>query len=196
MSDELAPVLLDVGRLVWRRWRGGAPTGIDRVCLAYAERFASTADVAVQWRGRRFIVAGADAQRLVGALIEGGPDTRPRLFAALAAAVPRAVGRRPRRDGLYLNVGHTGLDDPGLPDWIARTGLRAVFFVHDLIPIEVPEFCRPGEGERHVRRMTSALRSAAGIITNSHATLDALRRFADERGWPTPPALPPAHAAD
>ena len=82
---------------------------------------------------------------------------------------------------IYLNVGHTGLHEPALAPWIATHGLRAVYFIHDLIPITHPEFCRAGEALKHEARMRNALASATGIIGNSQTTLNDLYNFASER---------------
>jgi glycosyltransferase involved in cell wall biosynthesis len=104
--------------------------------------------------------------------------------------LPLALLRAHRRTGtagrLYLNVGHTGLDEAALPGWIARNRIKAIYLVHDLIPITHPEFCRDGEDEKHRRRMRNVLASATGVIGNSHATLADLRRFAGEFGVAVP----------
>jgi len=189
------PLLLDVGRLVWRGWAGRLPTGIDRVCHAYLDRYAGRAHGVIQWKGRRFVLPPADTARLAALLTGDIADRRPRLAAVLARALRRAV-RPPCRGALYLNVGHTGLDDPGLVDWITRHELRAVHLIHDLIPLETPEYCRPGEAARHERRMRHALASASGVIGNSRATLDALDAFGAARGLPRPPAVAAWLAAD
>lgn len=188
-SDAGPRMLIDVSRLIWRGWRGRLPTGIDRVCLAYLAQFGARADAVVQWRGRRIVLARADSQALMALLQKGGPHLRRDLIARFARALPFAWGLRPKRGALYLNIGHTGLDDPSLGDWIARHDLRAVHLIHDLIPIDTPEFCRAGEAEKHVRRMTNALRSASGIIGNSQATLDGLCAFAERRRLPVPPMV-------
>jgi glycosyltransferase involved in cell wall biosynthesis len=89
---------------------------------------------------------------------------------------------------LYLNVGHTGLNDASLPQWIARHEVRAVHLIHDLIPISYPAFCRPGEAERHSERIANALDSATGIIANSQSTIAEIESFAALRS-----ARMPAH---
>jgi len=61
--------------------------------------------------------------------------------------------------------------------------------VHDLTPMTHPEFCRTGESRRHLARMRTIFTTAAGIVTNSKATLYALSRFADQSGWAMPPAI-------
>jgi glycosyltransferase involved in cell wall biosynthesis len=180
------PFLLDISRLIWRWSSGRLPTGIDRVCLAYMEHFGWRSDAIIQWRGRRFVLTGEDAQRIMQLLLRGGAADRGRLIRLLGQNLPRSLANSPEPGQIYLNIGHTGLDDDGLAAWIARQGLRAVHLIHDLIPIEAPEFCRPGEADRHIRRMTNALVSAGGIIGNSQATLDALRDFAGRRHLPCP----------
>ena len=44
--------------------------------------------------------------------------------------------------------------------WIAKHALKAVYLIHDLIPITHPEYCRPSEPARHAIRMRAALRTA------------------------------------
>jgi glycosyltransferase involved in cell wall biosynthesis len=90
---------------------------------------------------------------------------------------------------IYLNVGHTGLDAPGLPQWLLRKQLRPVFLIHDLIPLTHPEYCREGEPERHTQRMANALASAHGVIGNTQATLDDLTVFAAQQGLTMPAQL-------
>jgi glycosyltransferase involved in cell wall biosynthesis len=90
---------------------------------------------------------------------------------------------------LYLNVGHTGLHDRALPAWIAANGVKAVYLVHDLIPITHPQFCRDGEDEKHAARMRHALASASGIIANSQATLDDLAAFGSKRRIRVPESI-------
>ncbi len=181
-------VLLDVSRLVWRRWAGRLPTGIDRVCLAYCDHFAPRARAVLQWRGHVRVLSAQASARLFALLSRETPGFRAQ-FAAMLPAIAVARSRAMRPGQIYLNVGHTGLDDPALPRWIAAHGLRAVFLIHDLIPITHPEFCRAGEAARHTRRITHALNAAHAIIANSAATLRELDAFAAAHDLPCPPQL-------
>ena len=183
--------LLDVSRLVWRVWGGRLPTGIDRVCLEYAEHFGARSQAVVQFKGSTLVFDPEDSDRLFSILLRGfgGRGRKSLLFDLGPAAWLKARKAVPRRGMFYLNVGHTGLDQPKLPAWLARNGLRAIYLIHDLIPITHPQFCRPGELEKHEGRMSNALGSASGIIGNSQATLDELSDFARARGLPMPPAV-------
>ncbi len=181
-------VLMDVSRLVWRWWRGGLPTGVDRVCLAYVEHFRHRAVAVAQRRGRHFVFDAAQSDRLFDAF-RRGPKGFRRRFATIAASALLSGNNKPRRGLIYLNVGHTGLNEPTLPLWVERNGLRAIYFVHDLIPLTHPQFCRLGEVDKHVHRMANVLASASGVIGNSQATIDDLAAFAVERGLPMAPAV-------
>lgn len=186
MTDR--PLLLDVSRLVWRVWTGRLPTGIDRVCLAYLDRFGARSLAVVQRQEFRMVLPADLSDRLFALLRRGGSGFRPGLVRLLGQAMMRR--NRPSIAGkLYLNIGHTGLDAPGLPGWLKRRGLRPVFLIHDLIPITHPEFCRQGEAVRHMARMRHALASAQGVIANSCATLDALAAFAASEGRAMPESV-------
>ena len=188
MSDR--DILIDVSRLVWRFWRGGLPTGIDRVCLAYLQHFAARSQAVVQRRGQYYVFSPRHSDSLFELFLSESGGFRAR-FIRFAPAASLTATNSPQRSGLfYLNIGHTGLNEASLPRWIGRSGLRAIFLVHDLIPLTHPEYCRPGENEKHRQRMENVLRSAAGVIGNSPATIDELAGLAAERGLPMPTAVP------
>lgn len=183
-------LLIDVSRLIWRTWTGRLPTGIDRVCLAYVERFAGRALAVVQRGNLRQILTPALSDAIFRLILEGGPQFRSRAPRLAMRALVAQRGGQSGGDRLYLNVGHTGLDATGLVAWTARARVRPVYLIHDLIPLTHPEFCRVGEDVRHHHRMANALASAAGIIGNSQATLDEFAAFARAQGEPCPPMLP------
>lgn len=185
MADD-APLLLDATRLVWRRWAGRRPTGIDRVCLAYLERFADEAQAVVQHDRFRRILDRQSSNELFGLLRE--PPERFRA-AFVRRAIRRLGGTSCKSHGrLYLNIGHTGLNSEGFRAWVSRSGVRPVYFVHDLIPITHPQFCREGEAEAHSARMRTVLATASGVIGNSQATLDELAKFAAAENRSLPPS--------
>ena len=163
------------------------PTGIDRVCLAYLEEFADRSQAVVQYHGYRRVLGRRSSEQLFRLLGSPGSDFRRKFVAIMVGSILEPAG--PVRGRLYLNIGHTGLDQDGLGEWIKKTGVRPVYFVHDLIPITHPQFCRSGEQEKHQRRMLTVLETAAGIIGNSQATLDDLAHFARQSGREMPPSI-------
>lgn len=92
------------------------------------------------------------------------------------------------RDAVYLHTSHLRLDRPHLFAWLTeRPDVRAVFFVHDIIPIEYPEYGVPGEDARHRVRMATISRHAAAVIVNSHDVGRRLAAFLAREGWRVPP---------
>lgn len=210
-------VLFDATRLVTRANRD-APTGVDRVCLAYAEWLLGLPNVQVdpvrsrrgdlvsldrQWftgvcadlRRRWSGAEGSSAEQALLDVLTASTERRRALRAPPASPMRTETRRRmqiirrlmassTRRRGLarqvYVNVGHTGLDEPAILAGLAQDGIRSVVMIHDLIPITHPEYCRPGDGERHRRRVTTTLRYADAILVNSGYTASTLAAFARE----------------
>ena len=187
MSDR--DLLIDVSRLIWRLWSDRLPTGVDRVCLAYVQHFRARGLAVMQRGGRRYILSRRHSDQLFSILQEQPARFRRQFVGLLARALGAARERPERRRLLYLNVGHIGLDEASLLGWIDRSHVRPVYLVHDVIPLRYPEYCRPGEQQKHGVRMEHVLRSASGIIANSQATLDDLGRFAEMLGLPMPPSI-------
>lgn len=194
VRDNDAPLLLDASRLVWRRWTGTRATGIDRICFAWMDHYRPRAQAVIVHRRGLAILPFATSQALFGLLSrpERATGSTGRFRAALTALTLRRSGHlRDRLEGrgrFLLNPGHTGLDHPGLGEWVRRRAVRPVHLVHDLIPITHPQFCREGEAERHRRRMLAVLDTGAGVIANSAHTLETLGEFASNENRTLPPA--------
>jgi glycosyltransferase involved in cell wall biosynthesis len=179
-------LLLDVTRLIWRRWVGRLPTGIDRVCLAYLEWYRARSQAVIQRRGFRHILSEGASDRLFHALATPDQSLKADLVRILARERLGTLRSQPGRGRLYLNVGHTALQDQGYLAWTQAANVRPVYMVHDLIPITHPEYCRAGEAQRHAHRIRNVLTSAVGIIGNSQATLDILGEFAASQSLTLP----------
>lgn len=221
-------VLFDASRLLSRVERT-APTGVDRVCLAYAEWLLSLPDVKVTpVRGRNDQLVVVDEAwfrecvtklraRWTGAFFERSlTEDEMRLMTALSSDVKssqsvigapppetaQAPGRRRRiwkqffrsqwtrklpDSTLYFNVGHTGLGDPRILTELRDRNIERIVFLHDLIPITHPEFCRPGDRDKHRERVINTLRTASRIVVNSRYTADELAAFAAREGILSPP---------
>lgn len=221
-------ILFDASRLLSRVERT-APTGVDRVCLAYAEWLLSLPDVKVTpVRGRNDQLVVVDEAwfrecviklraRWTGAFFERSlTEDEMRLMTALSSDVKssqsvigapppetaQTPGRRRRiwkqffrsqwtrklpDSTLYFNVGHTGLGDPRILTELRDRDIERIVFLHDLIPITHPEFCRPGDRDKHRERVVNTLKTASRIVVNSRYTADELAAFAAREGIQPPP---------
>jgi glycosyltransferase involved in cell wall biosynthesis len=201
-------LLFDLTRLISRAGRE-TPTGIDRVELAYAEhviggsaplcftmltaagRFGSLPRAAAEeyieatsltWRG------GTAASRQTGRVKRLARALR---LAALSRGerALRAQSRAAGNQSVYLLVSHHHLEKRRA---IARLkqlgGACFVCLIHDLIPIEFPEYALPGQDEKHRRRIETAAGLADAVIVNSVVTRDAFQPYLARAGR-TPPVL-------
>ena len=88
---------------------------------------------------------------------------------------------------IYINVSHTGLDQPNVLGRLAERGVAPVVMVHDLIPIRFPEYCAPKAEGRHLRRMAEVVAHARLAIANSQTTANELSDYAALLGSSAPP---------
>jgi glycosyltransferase involved in cell wall biosynthesis len=208
-------IALDLSRLLSRAGRG-TPTGIDRVELAYAEHLiasrASACFAAVTASGRLGLLkhnAGEQFVAAIGAAWRGTRDQKRQdqqvrqiarqVRIALLAGRERALVSRLRSapaQPVYLLVSHHHLEKRELVARLKeRSGARFICLIHDLIPIEFPEYAKPGQADHHLRRIETAAQLADALIVNSVVTGDALQPHLDRAGR-SPPVLVAPFGAD
>jgi glycosyltransferase involved in cell wall biosynthesis len=204
-------VILDVSRLLACSQRP-TPSGIDRVELAYTRRWidapaANCAFVAQDLRGGFALlprdIVGELAQALEAAWTGGADAARAARHASSVAL--RARGRlllgRGRgalarllangRRTAFLLVSHRALERQAPIEALRRAGAAFVPLIHDIIPVTHPEYARPGQAEKHRRRMASTGAMADGVIVNSEATAQALRPWLRPQAVPVPVLVAP-----
>jgi glycosyltransferase involved in cell wall biosynthesis len=93
-------------------------------------------------------------------------------------------------NAVYLNVSQYPLSAPSYFRWLReRPDVKPVFMIHDLLPIEYPEFFRPESVERHRRRLSVFAKIAAGAIVSTQEVADALLAYLQRLGRKTIPLL-------
>jgi glycosyltransferase involved in cell wall biosynthesis len=180
----------DVTRLLYRHLTNLSHTGIDRVNLEYARWVVEHGGKLCAKRGTHLLELPLDPwmELLVSGLQPGGNanhlSRRARLLLQWWSA------RRPVEAGAAVLVStHSWLGKEKTWRWAAARRLKAVVFIHDLIPIDFPEYQRPEEKTFHEKRMRLTLQHSAAIIVNSRCTASAVQRFAVKERLPVPPVL-------
>jgi len=191
-------VLLDISRLI-SRVRHSTPSGVDRVEMAYARGLMQhygddLAFVAVHPSTLYGRIDRAAALAYLEELERRWEDRgNPPGQRSLADAAPWMKRLMPRRVGVgssrvLVQVSPHHWHRPGLlRRKLAREQVRFVCMVHDLIPIEYPEYARPGGADLHETRMASVADLADAVIVNSAATGASLARWIESRGQTPPP---------
>lgn len=242
-------VVLDISRLL-ARGRKVAPSGIDRVELAYARRWAAMPEdrcvfVAGALSGAWSVLPRRAVEELVAALsiswcgtpaappppwflhdpsVAGGEGkggdwqdhwesqdemqagmqreaqrdaeriaARLRLLAGLGLGAGQLASRLGRLGArrAFLLVSHRALERPGPIQAMRARGCAFVPLIHDLIPATHPEYARPGQSARHLRRIDTTARLADGVIVNSTDTAEVLAPHLRIRPVPPPVIVAP-----
>jgi glycosyltransferase involved in cell wall biosynthesis len=98
---------------------------------------------------------------------------------ARRAVPPRAV---------YINVGYHRFEHPRFFAWLAqRPDVDGVFMIHDLLPLDYPEYFAPGEADKFRARIATALRYAGAFLVSTEAVRRRLQREIEARGLPERP---------
>lgn len=158
-----------------------------------------------RWRVDAGSLGHPHFERVLDWLQAGSQAVAPRLGDGLPAASQapgpgwRRIVQRPRQVGsrrmrthrvehprLYLNTSHGRLFRGTVDRWLRATRMPSVFFVHDLIPIEFPQYNRPREPLRHRARLQTISRHAQHVLVNSAATRDSLHAYLSTSGQRLP----------
>lgn len=194
-------ILFDLSRLISRAGRA-TPTGIDRVELAYAEHLLrgstplSFTMLALSGRFGIFTRSAAEdyVQTLAATWRQVGSYQQIRRAKRLARklrfeallgssrALPAQSASGSNRP-VYLLVSHHHLEKRRVIARLKRqAGASFICLVHDLIPIEFPEYALPGQDDRHRRRIETAAALADAVIVNSSITRDGFAPYLARAG--------------
>lgn len=203
--DLLSPpeIVLDLSRLLSRLLHS-TPTGVDRVEMAYArgllslvpDRVSFAARSALGYYGRLDRAAVLSFLDETEAMWDGSRPTGKfylRLNAArkLLALMPQRAKALSGQNRVYLLASPSNLHKPDrIAGILIREEARFVCLVHDLIPIQFPEYARPEGADLHRKRMDTVGSLADGIIAYSRATADALTTYLADQ-----PVVPPIRVA-
>jgi glycosyltransferase involved in cell wall biosynthesis len=185
-------ILIDISRLLYRRFARRLPTGVDRVSLEYIRRYSGVARAVLNLSGLHVVLPRGASEQVFQLLLDQSihPFADWRFFPRMLLWACKGMwSERAVAGAILFNTGHMGLSGSHYARGLLKRGVRPVFMVHDLIPITHPEYCRPRELERHRRRMQNVLRLAQGIVANSHETLTSLVRFSHRVSLAMPPAV-------
>jgi glycosyltransferase involved in cell wall biosynthesis len=119
----------------------------------------------------------------------------------LIGSARRVVPQR----AVYINVGYHRFEHPKFFAWLAaRPDVDGVFMIHDLLPLDYPEYFEPGEGDKFRERISTALRYGRAFLVSTETVRRRLEREIEARGleprpiWtqPFPSPLAEFSAAD
>lgn len=87
------------------------------------------------------------------------------------------------KGAVYLNVAQHFLEVPFFLRWLdSRPDIRPVFFLHDLLPIDYPEYFPAERKIRFPRILSTALKHAKALIVTCEATRERIARHLRDNG--------------
>lgn len=205
----MSEVILDISRLI-SRVRHARPSGVDRVEMAYARGLAERYGDALRFcavhpTGAYGRITEQTARDYLDYLEHRWDDRKNTVGErSVASVLPWMRRLVPQRSG--VGAGNRGAgascvlvqvsphhlhQTAKVKRILERESARFVCLVHDLIPIDFPEYARPGGAATHERRMETVSQLADAIIANSQATADSFASWAQEKGA----RVPPTHVA-
>jgi len=201
----LPPIILDISRSVSRVSRGRL-TGIDRVEIAYIEHFLewpSPVGFLARFRRHNILLDRSGMRILLSLLKANGPWDNPDILGRirrrrrLASTKVESTLRRLSvcwslkslnfdklvSDGFtYINVGH-GAFHPTFWEKLRAVNVgKIVLLVHDVIPLDYPQYCDPKSVKTFETEFRSALEQADMLIYNSTDTKNRTERWLREWG--------------
>lgn len=213
MSDQPRPLVFNLSRLASRQ-HSSTPTGVDRVDLRHA-RFvleqSNTTTVVFVYQRKDVLhrVAQQTARQLIDNLWQRWRLSQPEapLPAAntlqrltdwarmkfrrgtntlIAPGIKQALAGQP--EPVYINSGQVGVHHLHLHQRLAdELNAHIIFYLHDLIPIDYPEYARSLAGAAtHRQRMATMAQTATTILTNSEYTQDRFRAYCSQHSLPAP----------
>lgn len=112
------------------------------------------------------------------------------LLAATGIGFGRNAARTLAPNAVYINVGQIGLAVPFLLRWLnRRADIRPLFMLHDVIPLEMPEYVAPSAVKAHATMVDQTARYAAGLIVTTKTAQQAIEAELQHRGSRALPTL-------
>ncbi len=126
------------------------------------------------------------------------PQNRRLALQTLGHRLYRQMGADVPRGAIYVNVAQHFLEVPFLFRWLARRpDVMPVFFLHDILPIEYPEYFPAERKVRFPRILSTALTRGRALIVTCETTGERIRRYARDHGYdPVPVHVAPLPADD
>lgn len=163
-------------------------TGVDKVTLAYIRYLAKESCAMIRYPKYWLFLPYELSQLFFNSLLQGkkkqlSKTTWVKRLNAIRYGKPK-LGEQ----NYLLHTSHGGLEKPEFLDFMTKYQLKGIYFLHDLIPIDYPEYCRDGEKQRHQIRLHTMSQGEL-VICNSRYTLSRWQDYCHKNGLNLPTSI-------
>lgn len=170
---------IDITRLYQNQKQAKTVTGVDRVTLAYINRLADVSCAMIRLPKQWLFFSKQESTCLFDKLKNNLPIQLPKKWM-------RFLYKRPAKQNCFLlHTSHSGLENPDFTRKMQEYHLKGIYFLHDLIPVEFPEYCREGEYEKHQQRLLT-MSAGVMVIANSADVANKFKRYCTEQNLSCP----------
>jgi glycosyltransferase involved in cell wall biosynthesis len=178
-------VIIDITRLIWYMFKRKLPTGIDLVCLKYVKHYRLNAIAAFSCKGRYFVLNRKSSYELFEKILSWNKSAPKWQLFQIIILIILGIDRNPSINEMYiLNIGHSDLG--GFNKLLQKYELRLIFLLHDLFPLEFPEYYN-GSNLPFRIKLNNAINYSSIIIVNSKDTELRLCQYAKANNMILPP---------
>lgn len=170
-------------------WGGAAEPFTERQLLPFRDT-ARRLRIAGKWRARRKHLPEIERAQCLQTLCATSIEELDLLDAAAGEKSYRVAPawRGHHRRGCFFGISHSMLGRTAFLSALARhEHMKRVFFIHDTIPCDYPEYCREMEGAKHLLRLRNAFRFGTHLVVNSDYTARRLEEWRLTLGAPERP---------
>lgn len=184
-------IIYDITRLYVRR-NECTPTGIDRVDINYLRHFIENENEIIFVRGEKGelkIFPLSQAIEIIKKLFKLwlGEELTRKINCRYNIKLPIADAIENKNIYIYINVSHQVVTARfGLIELSKKENVRLIFFCHDLIPIDYPEYVGNQGLEKHSALIKLMLWTGDLIILNSEYSRKSLIDFAKRNAFDIP----------
>lgn len=162
---------IDITRLYNSQHHAQRLTGVDRVSIAYIRQFGEQSCAVIRYPKYWLFLPFKLSQTLFYQLLNQIPIHFNRN--RWVKKINQNRYAKPLQQGgqnFLLHTYHGGLEKPEFMVFMKQYQLKGIYFLHDLIPIDYPEYCRDGEKSKHEIRLITMAQGEL-VICNSRYTL-------------------------
>lgn len=155
--------------------------------MAYVERYGQNARALIHYCGYYLCLDKSTSRRVFDILLFDDNEKLYLLFSHIVKA--HFVNFLPYSQSILFNTGHYGLEKKRYKNTVIRKKLKAIYFLHDIIPLTHPEHCAPGRDLEHHRRLSTMIDTGCGLILNSEDTKRILLSYSEKHNLSLPELL-------
>jgi glycosyltransferase involved in cell wall biosynthesis len=182
--------IIDITFLTNELKRKRPPHGLPRVILAYVEHYKDSMHLLYRVRRHVFVLPKPVSKQIGELLLQWDFNSYRSIMFLIMKGILRSKGViNPKELYFLFKLDQNGMKYPSYFKAIKRMGLQLLIVIHDLFPIDFPEYSDARYSIQFRHNIRSSVEHAQGLICVSESTHHSLIRFIQTLNVITPPLV-------